>query len=243
MLLGRGYPCWTGTVAPCSSAVCWGVYPSAREGEGLHAEAIVTGLPYGNGPVDAIVVGASLGGPVALKHFVSGLPRDLAAPVAICQHIAPSMVAVLAEQLDKVAALKVVVARDRERLEAGRVYVAPGGRHMRLARGNDGGVVQLDRDFADSLHVPSIDVLFSSAAMAFGSCTVAVLLTGMGSDGALGMHAVRTAGGYTVAESEQTAASYSMPRAAVELGAVAVQYPIERIAAAVATRVGSGNRG
>lgn len=203
-------------------------------------EPTSTGIPHGVGPVDAVVVGASLGGPSALQTLLHDLPADFGAPVAICQHMSPGMIELFAEQLDRVSPLTVKPAEDREPLVAGTVYVAPVGLQMRLVKERGRSFVRLDEDWADSLHVPSIDVLFSSAAMAFGSCAMGVLLTGMGSDGALGMHAIRRAGGHTLCESEASATSYSMPRSAIELGAAAGELPIEQMADAIAGRVHRG---
>ena len=184
-----------------------------------------------------MVIGASLGGPPALQKVLSGLPDDFPAPVAVVQHIAAGMTGVLAEQLDRTSGLQVAIAEHGERLSPGRAYVAPIGKHLRFKRDGRSAKLTLDQDFADSLHVPSVDVAMSSAAMTFGSCALAVLLTGMGSDGALGMHAVHRAGGHTIAESEDTAVSFGMPGSAIALGAAAVSVPLDVVADAVVRRV------
>jgi len=194
------------------------------------------GVPVWMGTFEIVVVGASFGGPPAVERVLSGLPRDFPVPVVVCQHISPGHTAQWAELLDGRCVVHVVEAARNGRLEPGYAYIAPAGRHLRFMRAEDGGPVRirLDADFADSLHVPSIDLMFSSAAQVFGARTLAVLLTGMGSDGATGMLSVRRAGGHTIAESEQTAAAYSMPGAAVGLGAVVDVLPIDRIASRVA---------
>ena len=195
------------------------------------------GVPMGVGPIDAVFVGASLGGPAAIGEVLSRLPADFPVPVAVCQHISKGFTRVLVDRLDNACPLEVHEAADGEVFGAGHIYVAPSGVHMRVRKTHEGARVRLDEDFADSLHVPSIDVLMSSAAQAFGSCALAVLLTGMGSDGALGMYAVRKAGGHTICEAEETAVSYSMPKSAVELGAAAEQAPIEEIADRILSRM------
>jgi two-component system chemotaxis response regulator CheB len=214
--------------------------PARRVATMARPGAEPTGLPSGTGPIDLIVVGASLGGPVALEKVCSGLPRGLPAPVVVCQHIAPGMVKVLADRLDRLSPLSIGVAEHGQTLEAGAGYVTPIGRQARVSKDEGVGRIRLYPDFADSLHVPSIDVLFSSAAMSYGSCTMGVLLTGMGTDGALGLLAIRRAGGYTLAESEETAASYSMPGSARELGAVAAEARVDHVAEMMLARIEAG---
>lgn len=204
-----------------------------------HLDPFPTGVPHGGGPIDVVGIGASLGGPVALRSVLSGLPKDLPVPVAVCQHMAPGFTEHFAEQLDKVTRLRVKEARHAEPALPGTVYLAPAGLQMRVVKKDGKAHIRLDRDWADSLHVPSIDILFGSLARDFGSCAMAVLLTGMGDDGAQGMYAVRRAGGHTVCESEDTAVSFGMPGSAIGLRAAAVTLPVELIADHIAQRVAS----
>lgn len=146
--------------------------------------------------------------------------------------------ALWADRLDRVCALSVTEARTGEVFSAGKVYIAPAGMHMRIRGTAARPVVRLERDFADVMHVPSIDFLMSSAATLFGGRVLGVLLTGMGSDGALGMLAIRRAGGVTLAQSEDSAFMASMPRAAAELGAAGEVVPLYRMARVIADRVG-----
>lgn len=194
----------------------------------------------GAGPVGVVVVGASAGGPAAVERLLRGIPEDFAPPVVICQHMAAGFTRGWAEHLDGVCPLRVREAADREALRPGDVLVAPIGRHARFDRFRDGRRLRLVPDFADSLHVPSVDFLMSSAADCYGSLAVGVLLTGMGSDGALGMLALRRAGGYTIAQDESTCVAYGMPGSAVELGAVAEILPLERILDRVLALAGNG---
>ncbi len=188
------------------------------------------GVPANTGPYDALVIGASFGGPPAVEALLGALPRRFPVPVAVCQHITEGFTTAWAQRLDAKCKLPVAEAQHRAVFEPGRVWIAPTGRHLRFMRaGREPARMRLDEDFADSLHVPSIDIMFSSAAATFGSCVLAVLLTGLGSDGATGMLAIRRAGGYTLAESAATAASHSMPGAAVGLGAVVEELPLPAI--------------
>ncbi|MDH4139735.1 MAG: CheB methylesterase domain-containing protein [Coriobacteriia bacterium] len=202
----------------------------------LSAEPV--GVPLGAGPLHAVVLGASTGGPPVVEKLLRDLPRDFCAAIALCQHMPPGFTSVWAQRLDGICKLDVKEANPGGSFEPGIVHVAPIGKHMRLVREDDGEVtIRLDADFADSLHVPSIDILMSSAAQAFGSRMLAVLMTGLGADGALGMLAVRRAGGHTLCQSADSALAYSMPGSAVELGAVEEEVSADEMAAVITDRV------
>lgn len=192
-----------------------------------------SGVPANTGPFDALVVGASFGGPPAVEALLKALPADFPLPVGVVQHMTPGMTGSWAERLDAHCAIRVLEATSGARFEPGTAYLAPAGLQMRFSAGARSPFIRLDPDFADSLHVPSVDMMMSSAATAFGSRTLAVLLTGLGSDGACGMLAVRRAGGYTIGQDQASAVSYGMPGAAAGLGAVVEQLPLERIPARV----------
>lgn len=194
-----------------------------------------TGLPSAVLPPRAVVIGASAGGPQALERLLAALPRGFSVPVAVCQHMPLGFVESFAWRLGRMCSLRVKQAEDGEPFLRGGVYVAPSGKHMRLRRSVTGNVaVRLDDDFADSLFVPSIDMLMSSAAQVYGSGAVAVLLTGLCSDGAMGMLAVRRAGGHTICESPDSAAVSSMPLSALAAGGVAETLPLAGIGPALA---------
>ncbi len=187
----------------------------------------------GAGPFEIVAIGASFGGPKAIECVLGALPQGFFLPIVICQHITPGMTGIWAQMLTGRSSLSVSEAVDGCELLPGTAHIAPAGLQMRVVSGSRGPRVRMDHDFADSLHVPAIDVLFSSAAKAFGSRTIAVLLTGMGRDGTSGMVQIRHAGGYTIGESECSAMSYSMPGSAVEAGGVVEQLPLERIASRI----------
>ncbi len=169
------------------------------------------------GPVTSPVVAlaASTGGPAALAEVLGGL-RDLAAPVLVVQHIHPDFVAGLVGWMARVSALPVHIARHGEATLAGHVYIGPGAVHLRLDRY---GRIALD-PAPPALHRPSADELFRSVAENAGASGVGVIMTGMGSDGALGLLALRGRGGRTFAQDEASCAVFGMPQAAYELGAV-----------------------
>lgn len=192
------------------------------------------GVPAHEGPFDVLVIGASFGGPRAVQAILSALPADVRVPIAVVQHTGPGMTEIWASNLAARCRIHVVQASARERLAPGTAYIAPVGKHMTFMRGTSHTRIRFEHGGAEELHVPSVDRLFTSAARTFGSRTLAVLLTGLGKDGAAGMLSVREAGGYTIAESADTALSHSMPRSALKLGAVVEQLPLQGIVERVA---------
>lgn len=196
------------------------------EGGGLGA----AGVPASRGPFDVVVLGASFGGPKAIEQIASRLPDDFPIPLVVCQHIAAGMTGVWSGRLASTCRIGVCEATHGATLRPGTLYIAPTGSEAALKNSRAGLRLSLTEADRDALHAPSIDGLFASAAQELGCRTLAVLLTGLGRDGAEGMLGVRMAGGYTIAESAATADSHSMPGAAVDLGAVIEEMPRGRIA-------------
>ena len=179
-----------------------------------------------------VAIGVSTGGPQTLLEILPLLPPDLEAPVAIVQHMPPGFTASLAKRLDEVCAINVKEAEQNEPLLPGWAYIAPGGYHLTvqqstLGRGPVAHLSDRPRGFS---FCPSVEVLFESVARVFGPRAVGVLLTGMGSDGADGMVRIRRAGGFTIAESEESAVVFGMPREAIERGGAQIILPATRIA-------------
>lgn len=191
------------------------------------------------GPAAIVVIGASTGGPRTLLDVVSALPADLPAPVLVVQHMPEGFTASLAHRLDEVSAVRVRHGDTRETLEAGTAYVAPGGCHTEVVRGAGGRLRLVQRPARpEDLVAPSVDRAVHSAVQAVGGeRVVAALLTGLGDDGAAGLGAVRAAGGWTLAESAESAVVWGMPRAAAEAGAACEVLPASEMAAAIAAAV------
>jgi len=183
-------------------------------------------------PRQLIVIGSSTGGVEALRTVLPRFP-DSMPPVVVVQHISAYFSKVVAERLDGICALSVREAEDGMLLERGMCVIAPGDQHLAVAWTGNGYRTRLLGSPPIHHCRPSVDVLFRSAAEAAGRHVVAALLTGMGSDGALGMQAIRQAGGITIAEHEQTCVVYGMPRAAINLGVVDEVLPLPRIADAI----------
>ncbi|HEU5169653.1 MAG TPA: chemotaxis-specific protein-glutamate methyltransferase CheB [Gemmatimonadales bacterium] len=202
--------------------------PAGRAGaaEGRDTPETPAGWPSDRLTVDLCVIGASTGGPAALQQLLEGLPGDFPLPIAIVQHMPPGFTLPFATRLNAHCRLRVGEAGDGERLAPGRVVIAPAGIHLRVT---DSLSVVLSREPAHARHVPSVDVLMHSAARARPGRVLGVLLTGMGDDGADGMAAIRTGGGVTIAESEETCVVYGMPRAAVQRAAAAHVLPLPAI--------------
>jgi len=179
-----------------------------------------------------IVIGASTGGVEALRRLVPRLPTNLP-PVAIVQHISAAFSRAVAERLNTLSGLAVREAGDDEPLRPGECVIAPGDVHLAVEHRGGGFRTRLVR--SPPLHHcrPAVDVLFRSAAEAAGPHAVAALLTGMGSDGALGMKAVRDAGGRTLAEHQSTCVIYGMPKAAIDMGVVDQIVPLDDMAGAI----------
>ena len=189
------------------------------------------GAPY------AVAVAASTGGPRALAALVRRLPEGLPAAVFIVQHMPPRFTRSLAERLNAASALPVAEAVPDEPARAGRVYVAPGGVHLTLARGPEGVTVRLEETEPVWGVRPAADVLFAAVARHYGPRSCGVVLTGMGRDGAEGLRAIREVGGWTIAQDRETSVIYGMPRLAAQFAHEVL--PIDRIADAIAERVAS----
>ena len=170
----------------------------------------------GQKKIDAIVIGASTGGPQMLTELVKTLPEDLAIPIFIVQHMPAGFTASFARRLDAHSDVNVVEAEDGMKIQKGTVYLAPGGLHMVINRNR---IQLLDTPKVHSVR-PAIDPMFESAIETYGKNILAVILTGMGKDGAEGCVAVKNAGGHVIAQDEESCVVYGMPKSAVETGAV-----------------------
>lgn len=197
---------------------------------------IVHAVPAGGGGTGRklVVLGCSTGGPKALQTVVAGLPRSLPCGVLIVQHMPPGFTKSLAERLNEISQISVKEAENHDMIKAGQVYIAPGNYHMTISGG--GREIVLNQDPPIGTLRPAADVLFRSAAP-LGRDIVSVILTGMGSDGALGMTEIKKTGGYVIAESEETAVVYGMPKAVVDLGLADEIKPLQDIAGAIVSAV------
>jgi two-component system chemotaxis response regulator CheB len=195
------------------------------------------GPPSGTEPARVVVVGASTGGPRAVQELLAALPGDLPIAILVAQHMPEKFTRAFADRLARTTAFHVTEALDGDLVTEGRVLVAPGSCHLELRReARSGGALrarlaQPDAAGYSARICPSIDRLFTSAALAMPRRICAAVLTGMGSDGAAGALAVKAAGGLVLAEAEETAVIYGMPLAAQANGQVDEVLPLPALAA------------
>jgi two-component system chemotaxis response regulator CheB len=178
---------------------------------------------------ELLVVGASTGGPPAVQRVLEDLGAEVSVPIAVAQHMPEGFTRAFASRLNSHLPLSVREASDGEPLRPSAVYIAPSPWNLSIDRGEGGLRAVVGPARGDLGYRPSVDELFSSACSILGARVVAVLLTGMGRDGAAGMARLRQAGAYTVAQDEASSIVYGMPRAAVELRAAREVLPLERI--------------
>ena len=192
-------------------------------------------------PTKTVAIGISTGGPQALEFLLSQLPPDFLGTILVVQHMPSGFTEMFAKRLDELCDLRVKEAQSGDVLQAGRVLVCPGSRHMTVKRLPMGDVVVLNDEPLVNGHRPSVDVLFHSLAQEFGRMGVAVLMTGMGDDGAQGLGEVKKAGGMTIAQSEESCVVFGMPKAAIERGYATRVVGLDVLASTLQALCGRGN--
>lgn len=190
-------------------------------------------------PNRIIAIGVSTGGPNALQYVLSQFPADFPGTFLVVQHMPEGFTDMFARRLDECCSLDVQEAKSGDLLIAGRVLICPGNRHMMVRRMPRGEMVVLSDNAPINGHRPSVDVLFHSVAQEFGLTAVGVLMTGMGEDGAEGLGAIKSAGGLTLAQSEETCVVPGMPRAAISKGYVNKILPLEGLGSFLVAQFGN----
>jgi two-component system, chemotaxis family, protein-glutamate methylesterase/glutaminase len=197
--------------------------------------------PFGSDAAfDVVAVASSAGGVVALGRVLPALPRDLPAAVVVVQHLDPRHRSLMAEILSRRAAMPVVQAEQGQRAERGTVYIAPPNRHLLVVAGG-----RLSLSDSEPVHFvrPSADLLFESVAASYRDRAIAVVLTGCGQDGAMGVRAIKRMGGTIIVQDEQTSQFLGMPQAAIRTGDADFILPLDEIAGALVTLVMLGALG
>lgn len=203
----------------------------ARAPQGEPRPKVITAPAY-----DLLVVGASTGGPPALELFLSSLPLSFPLGICVVQHIARGFIESLSEWLSSKVSLKVQVARDGSEILKGNIYFAPDDVQMQVQADRR---IMLRPDLPPwGGHKPAVNHLFDSAAEAFGSRTIGVIMTGMGDDGAIGLKAIRKRGGFTIAQDQATSSIFGMPQQAIDIGAVIRTLPLQAIADTILSILG-----
>jgi two-component system chemotaxis response regulator CheB len=194
-------------------------------------------------PRRVIAIGISTGGPNALQFVLSQIPADFQSTIVIVQHMPEGFTEMFAKRLDECCALEVHEARSGDLLLAGRVLICPGNRHIMVRRMPRGDMAVLSDGPPVNGHRPSADVLFHSVAQEFGLTAVGVLMTGMGDDGAEGLGAIKSAGGMTIAQSEDSCVVSGMPRAAILKGYANKIIPLDAVASFLVNQYGAERGG
>ncbi|MBS0534302.1 MAG: chemotaxis response regulator protein-glutamate methylesterase [Proteobacteria bacterium] len=178
----------------------------------------------------AILIGASTGGPQALNKLLTNIDNVIAqVPVLITQHMPPTFTAILAEHLSRLTRRPVQEAVHGEEIAAGRIYMAPGGRHMSVTQHNGVPAIEISNGAPINFCKPAVDPLFTTAAQLWGSRALAVVLTGMGHDGLAGAHDIVNAGGHVIAQDEATSVVWGMPGQVALAGLCSAVLPIDDI--------------
>jgi len=177
-----------------------------------------------------VAIGISTGGPNALQYVLSQLPVDFPASIVVVQHMPEGFTGLFAQRLDECCAIDVKEANSGDLLLAGRALICPGNKHMKVRRMPLGNIVVLSDEDKVNGHRPSVDVLFRSVAQEFGRDAVALIMTGMGEDGAEAIGAVKIEGGLTIAQDEDSCVVYGMPRAAIDRGNIMRVVPLDAMA-------------
>ncbi len=185
-------------------------------------------------PSEIVVIGISTGGPKALAMVVPEIPADINVPILIVQHMPPLFTQSLAKSLDSRSALRVKEAQNEDMLTPNTIFIAPGGKQMRVAKRETGAkILRICDDPPENSCKPSVDYLFRSIAEHFGEKATGIIMTGMGSDGSLGIEAMRAKGAFIIAQDEASCTVFGMPKKPIESGLVDVISPLENIAAEI----------
>jgi len=204
--------------------------------------ATFTLRPAPTGSLDLLAIGSSTGGPQALFALVQGLGRQITVPVVLTQHMPPAFTTLLAAHLGKLDGPECAEARDGEALLPGRIYVAPGDRHLLVERSGIGLRARVTQGPAENFCRPSVDPMLRSAAVACGGRVLVVMLTGMGRDGLDGTRAVIDAGGMALAQDEASSVVWGMPGAIAQAGLCHMVLPLPQLAAATLHLLRGGRR-
>jgi two-component system chemotaxis response regulator CheB len=193
-------------------------------------------------PPEIIVLGISTGGPEALSRVIPALPKDLTAPLFIVQHMPPLFTKSLADDLNRRSALHVYEATDGQLAQPGDCLIAPGGKQMKIEQSPEGPIVHLTDDPPERSCRPSVDYLFRSAAHEYGGRVLAIVMTGMGNDGALGCRLLKRRGATVLIQDQATSVVFGMPGAVFQDGLADEVLPLADIASRIAVLAREGAR-
>ncbi|HTG46462.1 MAG TPA: chemotaxis-specific protein-glutamate methyltransferase CheB [Actinomycetota bacterium] len=192
------------------------------------------------GRIDAVAIAVSTGGPTALARVIPALPADLPVPILVVQHMPPMFTRILAERLDRGSELRVVEAAEGQAVQPGGVWIAPGDHHMTVERAGAAVRIRTNTGPRENSCRPSADPLFRSVAAAYGANALAVVMTGMGSDGLRGAEELVAAGAHVLAQDEASSVVWGMPGFVVGAGLADATVPLEELAEEISRRAQIG---
>jgi two-component system chemotaxis response regulator CheB len=187
---------------------------------------------------DVLAIGSSTGGPPALQSVFASLPVEIPFGVVVSQHMPPGFTKAFAERLNRTLSFEIIEASDGDYVRPNRILIAPGGRNMIFQKLSDGVVARIVKPDDGDRYIPSVDAMFSSLASIYGPKLLSVVLTGMGNDGSKGVIDVKAAGGEVLAEAEDSAVVFGMPREAIATGVVTSVASIELMGREIALQSG-----
>lgn len=197
--------------------------------------------PYSRVAPRVLIIGSSTGGPQALAEVFQHIgPAMSRVPVLVTQHMPPTFTAILAEHIGKTSARPCAEGQDGEPIMAGRIYIAPGGKHMLIEKAASGPIIRLSDAAPVNFCKPAVDPFFKSAVDVYGSAIIAAILTGMGNDGAEGAGLVSAAGGSVIAQDEETSVVWGMPGATAKSGVCSDVLPLKEVGPKLARIIGGG---
>lgn len=180
-------------------------------------------------PEKVVAIGISTGGPNAISFLLPQLPENFPAGILIVQHMPEGFTQMFADRLNHICRIRVKEAKDGDPVLPGTALIAPGARHLKITRAGTGHIAVLSESPPVNGHRPSVDVLFDSVSRECGSNAVGIIMTGMGEDGARGLGRIKSSGGYTLAQDEESCVVYGMPKAAIEMGTVSEVVTLQAI--------------
>ena len=186
-------------------------------------------IPSKKRHIDIVAIGASTGGPQALQLILTMMPKNFPAPIVISQHMPRGFTGPLSERLNRLSAIRIKEAEDDEPLDPGKALICPGGHHLLLRTRENGVYTRLKKARESDRYAPSVDLMMESVAEIFKKRGLGVVLTGMGNDGKRGMLEIFRQGGYTIAESEETAVVFGMPQEVIKAGAAKKILPLNEV--------------
>ena len=183
-----------------------------------------------NNKIDIVAIGSSTGGPKALQDVIPKLPQNFPVPIIIVQHMPKAFTGSFAERLSSISHIKVIEAAGGEIIKPGTAYLSPGDKHLSIVKENRAGfAISLSNEPEDLINRPSVSVMMESVAKGYPGKALGVILTGMGSDGLMGMKKIKETGGKTIAQDEATCVVYGMPKAVVDADLADMVLPIYKI--------------